>query len=138
MHLFSHSQRVSHATKACLKDNLFLNLVFSCRQTRITFPESWFFHCIQWIVLCRVIFNNYNSPFLYSTYLSMRYHPKRSNYYPGFSPCSTGAEAFQGINSYQIVRYPFATPGSRETILDKMPCLCAYTHWVELNPGPSD
>ena len=24
-------------------------------------------------------------------------------------------------------RYPFTTPGSRETIVDKMPCLRAYT-----------
>ena len=33
------------------------------------------------------------------------------------------ANGEQGINS---CRYPFTTPGSRETIVDKMPCLGAY------------
>ena len=30
-------------------------------------------------------------------------------------------------NKEKSYRYPFATPGSRETIVDKMPCLGAYT-----------
>ena len=35
----------------------------------------------------------------------------------------SGAQAFQGINI--PARYPFTTPGSREAIVDKMPCLGA-------------
>ena len=40
------------------------------------------------------------------------------------APAATGAEVFQGINS---CRYPFTTPGSRETMVDTMPRLGAYT-----------
>ena len=40
---------------------------------------------------------------------------------PGF-PSYRGAHGKQGINSCQ---YPFTTPGLRETIVDKMPCLGA-------------
>ena len=37
-------------------------------------------------------------------------------------PSYRGAHGKQGINS---CRYPFTTPGLRETIVDKMPCLGA-------------
>ena len=38
-------------------------------------------------------------------------------------PSYRGAHGKQGINS---CRYPFTTPGLRETIVDKMPCLGAH------------
>ena len=46
-------------------------------------------------------------------------------YYPGYArlPSYRGAHGKQGINS---CRYPFTTPGLRETIVDKMPCLGAH------------
>ena len=49
---------------------------------------------------------------------------RRKYYYPGYArlPSYRGAHGKQGINS---CRYPFTTPGLRETIVDKMPCLGA-------------
>ena len=46
-------------------------------------------------------------------------------YYPGYArlPSYRGAHGKQGINS---CRYPFTTPGLRETIVDKVPCLGAH------------
>ena len=61
-------------------------------------------------------------------------------YYPGYArlPSYRGAHGKQGINS---CRYPFTTPGLRETIVDKMPCLGAHalsgTEW-DSNPGSAD
>ena len=57
------------------------------------------------------------------------------HYYPGYARLPESALGKQGINS---CRYPFTTPGSRETSVDKKPCLGAYTPASGLEPGPSD
>ena len=46
---------------------------------------------------------------------------------PGFPHNYRGAHGKQGINS---CRYPFTTPGLRETIVDKMPCLGAQAVYL--------
>ena len=58
-------------------------------------------------------------------------------YYPGYArlPSYRGAHGKQGINS---CRYPFTTPGLRETIVDKMPCLGAQALSGNSNPGSAD
>ena len=58
-------------------------------------------------------------------------------YYLGYArlPSYRGAHGKQGINS---CRYPFTTPGLRETIVDKMPCLGAHALSGDSNPGSAD
>ena len=80
--------------------------------------------------------NNNNVPFLYSAY-----HIQMA------SPCARGIitpalALMQPFSAKSIRRnkFPFTTPGSRETIVDKMPCLRAYapsgirtpTFWLQV------
>ena len=63
-----------------------------------------------------------NSGFIWCTYSRHLYYS-----YPGFSPGNLVAcSAFEGRNSCRVTIY-YTFNRSRETIVDKMPCLGAYT-----------
>ena len=69
------------------------------------------------------MFLNNNSVYLLSAH-SIRFDAHGANYYyPGYARPSQRRHTANKEKSY---RYLFTTPGSRETIVDKIPCLRAY------------
>ena len=47
-------------------------------------------------------------------------------YNPGYMPVLPSYRGAHGKQEIDSCRYPFATPGLRESIVDKMPCLGAH------------